>query len=468
MLNDSYGNPVTTDSTEAVAAIDRFAASFLGYGTDFAVIYDGAAASPDCALAHTQGVVLGLFMETAAGLDLAAQSLDQARAAIGHATMRERLYLRAVEAWHDGDLRSAVQLHEEIADRYPRDIAAAKLGQTHYFNLGDSQGMLRLAEKIIDSHRQTAYAWGMLAFGLEQCHRLDDAEAAGRRATTMQPAEPWAHHAVAHVLETRGQLAEGIAWMERHADTWDGCNSFMYTHNWWHVALYLIDLGDYDHALELYDRRVWGIDKSYSQDQAGAVALLWRLELRGIDVGDRWHDVARQIAARSLVHIQPFHDMHFVYALARAGRSDALERFMAGLEGHAAAVDPFLRAAWQEVCLPACRGLIAHAEGNFTAAYDWLEPVRQRFQEIGGSHAQRDLFEQTCLDLMVRTGRHDQAIPTLEGRVAARPAVGHHLRQLADAYSGAGRADDAAATLGKAALLVGRDRQISSQGRIQP
>lgn len=451
MPHDHYGNPVTTDSAEAVAAIDRFAASFLGYGTDFAVIYDDDAAAPDCALVHTHGVVLGLFMETAEGLDLAARSLAKARAAIGRATMRERLYLQAVEAWHDGDVGRAVRRHEEIAERYPRDIFAAKLGQTHYFNLGDNVGMLRLAEKIIESHQETAYAWGMLAFGLEQCHRLDDAEVAGRRATAMLRAEPWAHHAVAHVLETRGQLAEGIAWMEQHADTWDRCNSFMYTHNWWHVALYYIDLGDCDHALEIYDRHVWGIDKTYSQDQAGAVALLWRLELRGVDVGRRWHDVARHIAARSLLHIQPFLDMHFVYALARAGKTAEVERFMAGLEAHAAAAGPFLRAAWQEVCLPACQGLLAHAEGRFAVASDKLEPIRERLQEIGGSHAQRDLFEQTWLDAVFRAGRPAAAIATLEGRVAARPTVAHHLRQLADAYAGAGRTDDAVVARAKAA-----------------
>ncbi len=76
----------------------------------------------------------------------------------------------------------------------------------------------------------------MIAFGLEQCHRLEEAEVAGRRAVEMNRHDPWAHHAVAHVMETQGRLEEGIAWMESLSDTWENCNSLLYTHNWWHIA----------------------------------------------------------------------------------------------------------------------------------------------------------------------------------------------------------------------------------------
>src|SRR3712207_7773522 len=53
--------------------------------------------------------------------------------------------------------------------------------------------------------------------------------------------DPWAQHAVAHVLETQGRIDEGIAWMSSFTDTWDKCNSMLYTHNWWHIALYYLD-----------------------------------------------------------------------------------------------------------------------------------------------------------------------------------------------------------------------------------
>jgi hypothetical protein len=141
------------------------------------------------------------------------------------------------------------------------------------------------------------YVHGMAAFGYEQCHLMREAEASARRAIAMCRKEPWAHHALAHVMLTEGRLAEGLAFMESVSDTWIGLNSFMVTHNWWHVALFLIDLGRDAEALAVYDEHAWGVVKDYSQDQIGAVSLLARLELAGIDVGARWNDVAALPAA---------------------------------------------------------------------------------------------------------------------------------------------------------------------------
>ena len=31
--------------------------------------------------------------------------------------------------------------------------------------------------------------------------------------------------------------------MEGHSNLWDDCCSFMYTHNWWHTALFYLDRG---------------------------------------------------------------------------------------------------------------------------------------------------------------------------------------------------------------------------------
>src|SRR5690606_1673590 len=104
--------------------------------------------------------------------------------------------------------------------------------------------------------------------------------------------DPWAQHALAHVMDTQGRLMEGRAFLAERAAGWADCNSFMLTHNWWHLALFELDLDRGDTALRLYDDQVWGVWKAYSQDQIGAVSLLARLELRGVDVGDRWADLA--------------------------------------------------------------------------------------------------------------------------------------------------------------------------------
>ncbi|MGH7719033.1 MAG: tetratricopeptide repeat protein, partial [Gemmatimonadaceae bacterium] len=50
-----------------------------------------------------------------------------------------------------------------------------------------------------------------------------------------------------------------------------------------------------------------------------------------------------------------------------------------------------------------------------------LFPVRRRVQLIGGSHAQRDLFEQLLIDAAWRARRLDVAATLLEERTASRP-----------------------------------------------
>ena len=76
-------------------------------------------------------------------------------------------------------------------------------------------------------------------------------------------------------------------------------------------------------TLELYDRHCWGVAKDYSQDQVGAVSLLARLEIAGIDVGTRWQDLGDHLAPRAHDTVQPFLTLQYLYGLARAGRAEA-------------------------------------------------------------------------------------------------------------------------------------------------
>jgi hypothetical protein len=243
----------------------------------------------------------------------------------------------------------------------------------------------------------------MVAFGHEQCHSMREAETAARRAIALRRKEPWAHHALGHVMLTEGRLAEGLAFMQGVSDTWVGLNSFMITHNWWHVALFLIDLGRDDEALAVYDDHVWGVAEDYTQDQIGAVSLLARFELSGIDVGARWDDVAPHLASRLDDHVLPFLDLQYLYGLARAGRAEA-DVLLRNIEAFAEQAPAQTRAAWRQVCVPAAYGLLAHARGDFPRAIEGLGTALPRMIEIGGSHAQRDLFEQVLLDARVRAG----------------------------------------------------------------
>jgi tetratricopeptide (TPR) repeat protein len=427
---DAQGLPVTAEKPQTVAAIDGFVAQFLDYGTDLMGILAAAEADPDCALAQAHAAALMLFMETGESAAKAKPFLGAGTLVANNATERERLYLWAIANWAQGDVNLAQAAFKAIAGKYPRDLMAAKVGQILALSLGDSAGILALGEAVLPANADNHLAHGMVAFGLEQCHRLAEAEAAGRKATEMCRKSPWAHHAVAHVMETQGRVDEGIAWMTGLADTWEHCNSFMYCHNWWHTALFHLDRDSHAEALALYDTRIWGRLKEYSQDQIGAVSMLARLELRGVDVGQRWQDVAGYLALRLHEHVDPFLDLHYIYGLARAGRDAEAAEMLISVARHAGKAKPVRRPVWLGAALPAAEGLIAYAMGQFDRAADRLGAALPHLFRVGGSHAQRDLFDQIHLDALIRADRHGEARAILDRRLAARPNIAVTRRWL--------------------------------------
>jgi hypothetical protein len=417
---DALGNPVTLGDPSSRPGLDAFVEGFLACEARVVEVL-AAAAIDDAPIVQACAAALHLFAESPAGAANARRHLERGEASRLPASVRERRFLAAVRAWAEGDLARAIALHEEQVREHPRDLASVKLGQYHCFNLGDSPRMLRLALAAAPAAADVAPMHGMLAFGWEQCHLLRRAEAAARRAVAMRRREPWAHHALAHVMLTEGRFDEGATFMASVADAWTGLNSFMVTHNWWHVALFRIEQGALDEALALHDARVWGVAPDYSQDQVNAVSLLARLELAGADVGDRWQALADRLSPRIDEHVQPFLDMHYLYGLARAGRPEA-DAMMVSVRAHAEVAPPASRVAWRRVAVPACRGLLAHARGDAEGALAGLGEALPRMAQIGGSHAQRDLFEQMRIDALLTTGRFAAAQHLLQPLADAQPA----------------------------------------------
>ena len=437
-MNDALGNPLTLGDPSSLAGVDAFVEGFIACEARVLDVL-GAAAHDDAPIVQAYAAALQLFAETPDAPANARVHLARADASKVAATERERRFLEAVRAWADGDLARAIALHEAQAAGHPRDLASVKLGQYHCFNLGDAPRMLRLALAAAPAAADVAPMHGMLAFGFEQCHLLRRAEAAARRAVAMRRREPWAHHALAHVMLTEGRLDEGEAFLRSVADTWTGLNSFMVTHNWWHLALFLIEGERLDEALALHDARVWGVSPDYSQDQVNAVSLLARIELAGGDVGGRWQALAPRLAPRVHDHVQPFLDMHYLYGLARADRPEA-DTLFASLEAHAARLPEAGREAWLRVAVPACRGLLAHARGDADGAVHGLGEALPRLVEIGGSHAQRDLFEQIRIDALMASGRWTAAQHLLQPAANAQPASRRIASRLRRTYRALGLA----------------------------
>jgi hypothetical protein len=260
---------------------------------------------------------------------------------------------------------------------------------------------------------------GMQAFGLEESGDYAAAERAGRRAIEIERRDCWAQHAVAHVMEMQCRPREGIAWMQKNAEGWSR-DSFLAVHNWWHVALYHLELGETDEALALFDGPVYGSRSRVILDMVDASALLWRLMLRGIDVGDRWAALADAWEPVKEAGLYAFNDAHAMMAFVGAGRAESARRV---LEAQAVAMhrggDNVLFT--REVGRPVALAIAAFGDANYAEAARLLRSVRNIAHRFGGSHAQRDLLDLTLIEAALRCGHQGLARALTTERAALRP-----------------------------------------------
>lgn len=425
MRKDIRGLEVTAASSEAVAALDRTLDGYMGLRADVGDRLKATlAADPDFPLALTaRGYFLLLFALKPLA-ERARQSLvaaDAAAAKVG-ANERERAHLAALEAWCGGEAEIALRIWEEILDRWPRDVLALRLAHFWHFYLGDAGALRDSVARALrgwdESVPGAGYALGCYAFGLEESGDYTTAERVGRRAVELNGADPWATHAVAHVMEMQDRQDDGIAWLTERIPHLQPVNNFRF-HVFWHRCLFLLDLGQVDRVLELYDLEVRAESTPDYLDICNAVSLLWRLEDAGVDVGGRWEELARQSAQRVGDHSLVFADAHFALALA-AGDPSGADRFVASARTAAESqgTEPKVMA---EIGAALCEAVVAYRRKDFARVVDLLLPRHDGLRRIGGSRAQRDLFDKMLILAAQAADRRDVARALLAGRQQQRP-----------------------------------------------
>jgi len=452
--------PFTASSVAAVRQFDGAITDFLGFGKDSGDLLAGAlAADPGFAMGHcTQGYFLKLRADRALDAEIAG-ALAAAERSVRErgATRRERDHVAALSAWHAGDWQTALECWERILLDCPLDILALKLSTYLYFYLGDSRN-------VRDAVARVLYAWdeetpghgfvlGMYAFGLEGCGDYVGAEAVGQKAIEINPADVWAIHAVIHVMEMQGRHREGTDLLKTSEPVWIQCNNFA-NHLWWHGALLLMDLERYHAVIDGYDSRIRAEKTDDVLDIANAASLLWRLEESGIDVGDRWHELADKAEARSKDHLLAFADAHFVMALAADGRFDAARGMLASMEKRARQTDGMLGGIALDIGLPLCAALLAYAGQDYQRTVELLEPIRYDLKYVGGSHAQRDVFHRTLVSAAIKTGQFGLARALMSERTADRPTSVWNWRTCARVLAAIGDEDGAVRAWRKARDLL--------------
>lgn len=460
MSANSLGLSFSAANEAAVAAFDRAIDEYLAFGRETGRhLKEALAADPEMVMAHVLRGYFFQLMALPALLARAQQALAAAQSNSAAATSRERMHIAALTAWCGGNLRAAVQSWESILLDHPRDILALKLANHVHFYLGDS-------ENVRDSVARVLHAWdpavpgyghvlGLHAFGLEETGDYRAAEAAGRQAVEINPRDAWAVHAVAHVMDSEDRYREGIDWIRSLEPCWDAANNFRY-HLWWHRALMHLARREYDEALALYDERLWDPDSEEYLDLCNDVALLARLELSGIDVGNRWGALADKVEKQVDTRILAFIDAHYVLALAAAGRKERAREVLDAIARYGRESSQTIAQVTAEIGATLCEALARWKTGDFARVVDDLAPVRSRIQRIGGSHTQRDLFTQILIAAAMRSGRLPLARALLAERSALRPHNPEAWRLYADVLGQLGDAGPAARAQATSSALAAR------------
>ena len=443
MHQDRWGQDVTASSAEAVAAFDETVLAYLGLRMDTGDVMKTAFGhDPEMPmLSITRSYFMQLFCQSGL-MGRAQQAIDGAEAAIAKhgATRREEMHLETAKTWLAGDFSRACALWDEILQENPRDVLALRLAHFLHFYLGDTQNTRDSVNRVMYAWDPTVPAYGfvkgMQAFGFEESGNYAAGEAAGREAVEINGEDCWATHAVAHVMEMTGRHEDGIEWLEGLSGNWGGVNNFKY-HTWWHLAMYYLEREDFVKVLALYDTEFRAEPTDDHIDIANAVSMLGRLEMRGVDVGGRWEELGEVCARHVDDHLYVFHDAHYIWAMAAAGRTDDVAKFLSGLPS-AAASDLTEGRVFRDVGVPLSEAIVACVNKQYGKAVDLLAPVRYQVYRIGGSHAQRDLFAQLLVHAAIADGRFDLARGLISERLERRPGSSLNWRWLGRTLEGLG------------------------------
>lgn len=423
MTYDRQGNTMTGATPKAAELFGQALHAFNIYRGDPVSLLDEAIAeAPDFAMAHIlKAYLFGLATEPEAAAEartIACGAKDLAMNA------REQSHMGALKHLLTGNWTDAATCLDRHSAEYPHDLVALQCGHLMDFYRANARNLRdRIARTLprwasgMEGH---SIVMGLYAFGLEEAGDYAQAEEMGLAATEEQPLDCWAHHAIAHVLEMQGRTKEGIAWMEDREPHWTGSDNLFKVHNWWHKALYHLDLGQVDAVFQLYDEPIRGDRSAVALDMLDASALLWRLTLTGHDVGNRWTELADAWDQHADGKLYPFNDWHAAMAWLGSDQMQKVEALLDGYRNNTAAA-PETTAWARQTGLPLIEGFQAFWKGDYETAVTKLHPARYIANSFGGSHAQRDVIDWTLAEAALRGGLRGVGEAMARERLALKP-----------------------------------------------
>jgi tetratricopeptide (TPR) repeat protein len=445
MPEDRFGLELTTHSTEAaqhyVEGLDKLAAFNLGPDIEFdaAIAADPQFALPHVALANYR-LYLGDAVAAKAG---AVRALELAAAA----TPREQRQAQIVHHMIHQEPTKARPLMRAHLQDHPLDMMVVRMQQMALFMGGGvtkREAVYELYESLRPHYGDDWFFLAGYAFASNEVDRFDQADRLADQALAARRDNGQAAHARAHVDFETGAAAEGGAFLggwltEREPAGFHG-------HLSWHHALFELALGHHERALAIYDE-VLAPDESQRAPLgtlSDAASFLWRCSLYGSTARPLpWDAVAAFCTEQFPKAGMAWVDAHKAMALAGAGDDAGLDTLLDALQAAADRGHPTAG----EIVAPVVRAMRAFAHEDFALAVTELEAVHAQLVALGGSNAQRDVFEETLAEAYLRSGQVEKARAFLDERLGRRTTARDLFRVART------RADGAAAIAAQAADL---------------
>ena len=418
-LLDHYGFGLSTGNAEAAEAYDKGARSFVAWRAD-------AMDHLNAAIAADENFTLPCILKAwilhggrAARFDpIIDKLLSSVEPLLGGAGGRERAFAEALRVAHRGNLQTGAAILEAHLAEEPADLIAHRLFQFELFWSGESKWMRDVVERAApiwnDKSPDFGHFQAVRAFSNEESGDYATAERVGREAVECEPNSAWGAHSIAHVLLMQGRVEEGVEWLEGLCQNWDAANQIKH-HCWWHLCLFLLELGEHDRILNVLETQVRNPESPLVQavpdatiDLQNVAALLMRLELRGVDVGERWQSIAKICAGRTNDHANPFASAHDAMVLAAVDEFTLIDELLASMRVHGSDKTSTVSNVTRSLGIPLVKAILAHRKGEHDYVVELLWPIRRSFSQLGGSHAQRDVFFQILVHSAIQANRSSQ------------------------------------------------------------
>ena len=425
MLKNRNGLTITTNSPAAADLYQEGVDLVLSqnYGPDVKL---NAAIEADegFAMAHVvNAYVLHLQMNVPAAREAAEKAVELSAGC----SQEERQIARIMHSFTHGKGTEAIGLVDEHLIDFPTDTLAMRVAQRLYMLGCFGAGVPDFPNNLMAMMRKVAPAngddWaflGQYAFAHHETNQPEKAMELATRSLEGNPQNAVACHSVTHSYFEQGDAMNGGRWLADWLDGFDRRASYN-THLSWHLALFELAQGRYSQALDLYETHIRpGVQARNLSNLQDAASLLWRLQIySGAEPGKPWDEVGEMALPAADAPGAPFRDCHAALAFAGAGDAEATQKLVDRLKAQGEKGDDLSR----EMTLPIALGAAAFVAGDYDEAADLMGPTYPMLARIGGSHAQREVFEDTLLETYIRAGRYDEAKAMLDERLSRRSSV---------------------------------------------